>query len=287
MLPRAREGAKFHHDAHNETHRHTDRAGVYADRRCRRQGVLLRARAEGSNPAGRAECHRRRRCRQFHRRWWFLLDADHWSDRHRWRPRHCCGLRTAARLSGRLRTRQTYGMPRSGSAERSGGCSARFSGTACRARRASSDATGVSRDGKVLVGAARIDCRAVHAFRWEESTGMVDLGKLRRRREQSGPRRVGQRQGRRRMAAARRWIRFRRAVGGGPAGVIRRSGRASESCARVESGWLGDRGPTMPSRCASPGSERVDMALEQGREVPAASGLAAIAGHRAQGTPTP
>jgi len=39
-----------------------------------------------------------------------------------------------------------------------------------------SDAAGVSRDGKVLVGAARIDCRAVHAFRWEESTGMVDLG---------------------------------------------------------------------------------------------------------------
>ena len=108
---------------------------------------------------------------------------------------------------------------------------------------------------------------------------MVDLV-ARRRREQSGPRRVGQRQGGRRMAAARRWIRFRRAVGGGPAGVIRRSGRASESCARVESGWLGDRGPTMPSRCTSPGSERVDMALEQGREVPAASGLAAIAGHR-------
>ena len=39
-----------------------------------------------------------------------------------------------------------------------------------------SDATGVSRDGTVVVGAARIDCRSVHAFRWEESTGMVDLG---------------------------------------------------------------------------------------------------------------
>jgi probable HAF family extracellular repeat protein len=37
-------------------------------------------------------------------------------------------------------------------------------------------ATGISRDGKVVVGHAYKDCRSVHAFRWEESTGMVDLG---------------------------------------------------------------------------------------------------------------
>ena len=39
-----------------------------------------------------------------------------------------------------------------------------------------SDATGISRDGAVMGGFAQIDCRSVRAFRWEESTGMVDLG---------------------------------------------------------------------------------------------------------------
>lgn len=39
-----------------------------------------------------------------------------------------------------------------------------------------SSASGVSRDGKVVVGQAYKDCRSAHAFRWEESTGMVDLG---------------------------------------------------------------------------------------------------------------
>jgi probable HAF family extracellular repeat protein len=39
-----------------------------------------------------------------------------------------------------------------------------------------STGTGVSRDGKVVVGFAQVDCRSAHAFRWEESTGMTDLG---------------------------------------------------------------------------------------------------------------
>lgn len=37
-------------------------------------------------------------------------------------------------------------------------------------------ANDTSRDGKVVVGYARNGCNISHAFRWEESTGMVDLG---------------------------------------------------------------------------------------------------------------
>jgi probable HAF family extracellular repeat protein len=37
-------------------------------------------------------------------------------------------------------------------------------------------ANDTSRDGKVVVGYARNGCTLLHAFRWEESTGMVDLG---------------------------------------------------------------------------------------------------------------
>lgn len=39
-----------------------------------------------------------------------------------------------------------------------------------------SNAYGVSRDGHVVVGNVWNTCVAAHAFRWEESTGMVDLG---------------------------------------------------------------------------------------------------------------
>ena len=39
-----------------------------------------------------------------------------------------------------------------------------------------STALDTSRDGKVIVGFAWRVCGTVHAFRWEESTGMVDLG---------------------------------------------------------------------------------------------------------------
>ena len=42
--------------------------------------------------------------------------------------------------------------------------------------RSLSQATDVSRDGKVIVGMAWRGCAGAHAFRWEESTGMVDLG---------------------------------------------------------------------------------------------------------------
>ena len=39
-----------------------------------------------------------------------------------------------------------------------------------------STATDTSRDGRIVVGSARDGCNISHAFRWEESTGMVDLG---------------------------------------------------------------------------------------------------------------
>jgi probable HAF family extracellular repeat protein len=37
-------------------------------------------------------------------------------------------------------------------------------------------ATGVNRDGQTVVGYASSGCTVTHAFRWQESTGMVDLG---------------------------------------------------------------------------------------------------------------
>ena len=37
-------------------------------------------------------------------------------------------------------------------------------------------ATGVNTDGKTVVGYASSGCTVTHAFRWQESTGMVDLG---------------------------------------------------------------------------------------------------------------
>ena len=37
-------------------------------------------------------------------------------------------------------------------------------------------ATGVNRDGKTVVGYASSGCTLTHAFQWQESTGMVDLG---------------------------------------------------------------------------------------------------------------
>src|SRR5262245_46632344 len=39
-----------------------------------------------------------------------------------------------------------------------------------------SQATGVSKDGQTIVGLAWSGCAAAHAFRWQESGGMVDLG---------------------------------------------------------------------------------------------------------------
>ena len=39
-----------------------------------------------------------------------------------------------------------------------------------------SNATDTSRDGRVVVGLGWDGCNIAHAFRWEESTGMVDLG---------------------------------------------------------------------------------------------------------------
>src|SRR6185503_2808569 len=39
-----------------------------------------------------------------------------------------------------------------------------------------SSALGTSADGRVVVGLARNGCTFAHAFKWQESTGMVDLG---------------------------------------------------------------------------------------------------------------
>ena len=65
----------------------------------------------------------------------------------------------------------------SGSARRSGSCSGRSARTPAACRRLSERrATDASSDGRVVVGLAWIGCGLTHAFRWEESTGMVNLG---------------------------------------------------------------------------------------------------------------
>ena len=76
-----------------------------------------------------------------------------------------------------------------------------------------SSASARSADGKVIVGLAWNGCNFARAFRWEESTGMVDLGI-----DGSGPieprqRRVRQRKCRARMAGACDGLSAGRALG--------------------------------------------------------------------------
>ena len=54
----------------------------------------------------------------------------------------------------------------------------------------------VSGDGKVVVGLAWDTCSVARAFRWEESTGMVNLGSTVAGRSQPGGRGFGRREGR-------------------------------------------------------------------------------------------
>jgi len=51
-----------------------------------------------------------------------------------------------------------------------------FAGSAGPCDTSLSQATGVNRDGQTVVGFAYSGCTSAHAFRWQESTGMVDLG---------------------------------------------------------------------------------------------------------------
>jgi probable HAF family extracellular repeat protein len=51
-----------------------------------------------------------------------------------------------------------------------------FAGSAGPCDASLSQATGVNRDGQTVVGFAWNGCAGAHAFRWQESTGMVDLG---------------------------------------------------------------------------------------------------------------
>jgi probable HAF family extracellular repeat protein len=90
-----------------------------------------------------------------------------------------------------------------------------------------SSASSTSSDGRVVVGQANNGCNFTHAFRWEESTGMVDLGssvagRISAARAVSGDGRVvvgfqersdGQRQG-------ARWVDGRQELIPGPAGSL-------------------------------------------------------------------
>ena len=51
-----------------------------------------------------------------------------------------------------------------------------FAGSAGPCDTSLSQGTGVNRDGQTVVGFAWNGCAGAHAFRWQESTGMVDLG---------------------------------------------------------------------------------------------------------------
>ena len=51
-----------------------------------------------------------------------------------------------------------------------------FAGSAGPCDTSLSQGTGVNRDGQTVVGFAYSGCSSAHAFRWTESTGMVDLG---------------------------------------------------------------------------------------------------------------
>jgi probable HAF family extracellular repeat protein len=51
-----------------------------------------------------------------------------------------------------------------------------FAGSAGPCDASLSQATGVNRDGQTVVGFAWSGCTSAHAFRWQESTGMIDLG---------------------------------------------------------------------------------------------------------------
>jgi probable HAF family extracellular repeat protein len=51
-----------------------------------------------------------------------------------------------------------------------------FAGSAGPCDSSLSQATGVNRDGQTVVGFAYSGCTSAHAFRWQESGGMVDLG---------------------------------------------------------------------------------------------------------------
>src|SRR4029077_1880229 len=51
-----------------------------------------------------------------------------------------------------------------------------FAGSAGPCDASLSQGTGVNSDGQTVVGFAWSGCAGAHAFRWQESTGMIDLG---------------------------------------------------------------------------------------------------------------
>ena len=75
-----------------------------------------------------------------------------------------------------------------------------FAGSAGPCDTSLSQATDVSSDGQTVVGFAWNGCAGAHAFRWQESGGMVDLGHAVQEEGQSGARRVRRRDGRRRRS---------------------------------------------------------------------------------------
>jgi probable HAF family extracellular repeat protein len=90
-----------------------------------------------------------------------------------------------------------------------------------------SSAFGISADGRVVVGLGWDGCRYAHAFRWEESTGMVDLGgsanaTSSRANNASGDGQivVGWQEAQTGFRLAARWINLRQEILRGPHGDI-------------------------------------------------------------------
>jgi probable HAF family extracellular repeat protein len=85
---------------------------------------------------------------------------------------------------------------------------------------------GADDDGRVVVGLGWNGCRHAHAFRWEESTGMVDLGSTTanssRANDVSGDGRVvvGWQEDATGFRQGARWVNFRQELIFGPRGVV-------------------------------------------------------------------
>ena len=138
-----------------------------------------------------------------------------------------------------------------------------------------STASGTSRDGKVVVGMAQNGCTFAHAFRWEESTGLVDLGSSVAGRA-SFARGVSA-DGRVIVGYQDRADGFTgRALDRRPAGIVSRTDRSVRHCVGRKRRRLDHRGQSVrPGR--STGSQRSERVDVDGARRPAMSACTAPA----------
>src|SRR6266850_112205 len=89
-----------------------------------------------------------------------------------------------------------------------------------------SSSSGTSEDGRVVVGLGWDTCRLAHAFRWEESTGMVDLGSTTANSSRAnnvsgnGQIVVGWQEAAIGFRQGARWVQLRQELFRGPSGMV-------------------------------------------------------------------